>query len=100
MDSLGISRVYSPIPVTAALCSSLAITRWSRRRAAFPSTTPTGPRVLTSAMLLGNASERLWFYILSGHMQGYNVSQRGKKYGPLKMVHNPLQNDTDGGINA
>lgn len=32
-------------------------------------------------------------------MKGYDVSQSGKK-GPLKMVHNPLQNDTAGGINS
>lgn len=84
MVSLGISRVYSPIPVNAALCSSIAATCWSRRQAASPSTTPIGPHTLTWAMLLGNRSEYLPIYILCGYMKDYNVSQTGKKIRTLE----------------
>jgi len=68
MDSVGITQVYNFMPVNAALCSSLAVTCWSRRRKAFPSTTPTSTHTLTWAMVLGNTSEYFWFYILCGHM--------------------------------
>lgn len=53
-------------------CSSLAHTCWKSRRAAFPSTTPTGPHDLTCAVILGNMSGYLLVHVLCGRVKGYS----------------------------